>query len=380
MNQYDIIIIGGGIAGLFIANRLQRAGYNFILIEKDQLGDGQTLASQGMIHGGQKYALQGKQTQHSQSSAAMPARWDACLSGTGDVDLTDVQCLSQSQLMFPAGGQLSPLSVFAAAWAVRGHVQRLEKIPEALMQRHPVYDMDEKVMETKSLITALANNIKDHIFRGEVQELLPDGQIAVSGLALRAQMIIFTAGTGNEDAIKLLKVKEQHTQRRPLRQIMVRTMNDALYGHGIISSPKPRVTITSHPVGDNEYVWYLGGNIAEKSVHMTEDQALLFARDEMKDIFPHIDWDEKEWASWLVDRAEPFNTTGNLPPGPSIQQRGKTLTAWPTKMTFVPQLADLILERLEQSDIKPHYHGTAPALPKASIGLYPWEKAVWQYL
>ena len=72
MNQsYDIIIIGGGVAGLFIANRLHRAGYNLILIEKDKLGGGQTLASQGMIHGGQKYTLLGRVTPQAASIAAM---------------------------------------------------------------------------------------------------------------------------------------------------------------------------------------------------------------------------------------------------------------------------------------------------------------------
>ncbi len=51
---YDIIVFGGGIAGLWLSNVLVREGYDVILIESDRLGCGQTLASQGMIHGGQK--------------------------------------------------------------------------------------------------------------------------------------------------------------------------------------------------------------------------------------------------------------------------------------------------------------------------------------
>ncbi len=81
--SYDIIIFGGGIAGLFIANRLRRAGYSLIVIEKGALGGVQTLASQGMIHGGQKYTLQGNVTAQASSIAAMPERWDACFEGHG---------------------------------------------------------------------------------------------------------------------------------------------------------------------------------------------------------------------------------------------------------------------------------------------------------
>ena len=47
-----IIIIGGGIAGLWMLNRLRAEGYDVMLLEKNQLGAGQTIASQGMIHGG----------------------------------------------------------------------------------------------------------------------------------------------------------------------------------------------------------------------------------------------------------------------------------------------------------------------------------------
>ena len=95
---YDIIIFGGGIAGLFIANRLKSAGFNLILIEKDKLGGGQTLASQGMIHGGQKYALQGKVTAQAASIAAMPERWEACFANRGEVDLSGVKFIDSSGL------------------------------------------------------------------------------------------------------------------------------------------------------------------------------------------------------------------------------------------------------------------------------------------
>jgi glycine/D-amino acid oxidase-like deaminating enzyme len=384
--QYDMIIFGGGIAGLWTANTLKRAGYNVILIEKDKLGAGQTLASQGMIHGGQKYVLQGSVTKHASSIAKMPERWESSFEGWGEIDLTATKFLSDTQVMWPAGGALSGAAVLGAAKLVNASTKKLKKddYPDVLKERPkfkgPVYALPEKVVEVRSLVQALASHLKGRLFTGEVSEIMPDGQVAVSGIVMQAQLIIFMAGTGNEQALKLLKVQQQHTQRRPLRQIMVRTMPHALYGHGIVGAPKPRVTVTSHPA-EGGYIWYLGGAIAEESAGMEEAAALEFARKELQDIFPDIDWSNREWATWYGDRAEPYDEKGDLPPGPFIHQRGRILLAWPAKLTFAPALSDHIFNWLKDKDIHPVPRKLkAPDLPAATIGAYPWEMAAWRKL
>ena len=55
----DVVIIGAGIAGLWLHNRLNQMGFHAILLENDTIGNAQTLSSQGIIHGGAKYALNG---------------------------------------------------------------------------------------------------------------------------------------------------------------------------------------------------------------------------------------------------------------------------------------------------------------------------------
>ena len=42
--QYDIAILGGGVAGLWLLNRLRLNGYSVLLVDSQQLGSGQTLA------------------------------------------------------------------------------------------------------------------------------------------------------------------------------------------------------------------------------------------------------------------------------------------------------------------------------------------------
>jgi len=384
---YDVIVFGGGIAGLWLANVLRRAGYNTILIEKDTLGGAQTLASQGMIHGGQKYTLEGAVTQHASSIARMPERWEACLGGYGETDLTQVKYLSDHQIMWPAGSILSDLAVFGAAQLVNAATTKLKPadIPDALKPagkkfKGSVYSMPEKVLDVRSLVAALAAPLKGRLFKGTPSEVLPDGQVAVDGVVMQAQMLVFTAGAGNEDVFKMLKIEKRLTQRRPLRQVMVRPLPHALYGHGIVGKPKPRLTVTAHPNGRDGYVWYLGGNIAEEGAKMTEEETLQFARRELESVFPHIDWAGKQWATWAGDRAEPYDETGELPPGPFVQQRGRVMVAWPTKLTFAPALADRLFDKLQERKIEPVYKTEPPTdkFAAADIGRYPWEGAAWR--
>lgn len=380
--DHDIIVCGGGIAGLWLGNTLMRAGYNVILIEKDRLGTGQTLASQGMIHGGQKYVLTGALTPHAAAISSMPERWQACLDGSGEIDLKAVEILSATQVMWPAGSVLSSAAVFAAATLVNAATMRLERdeLPAALGQSGgPVYSLPEKVLDMRSLLHVLARNLAGRALRGDITGVQPDGSIAVSGHNLRAQRVIFTAGVGNELALKLLQEKGSRTQRRPLRQIMVRPLPDALFGHGIVGSPHPRITVTSHRC-DGGYVWYLGGAVAEKGASMDEAAALRFAKAELQAIFPALDWQAKEWASWRGDRAEPLDAAGELPAGPAVHECGRVLLAWPVKLTFAPALADRVHEFLVRDQVQPARGSDPPPLPAAEIAAYPWEAAAWQMI
>lgn len=386
IHHCDVIIIGAGIAGLWVANRLKRAGYHVVVVEKDKIGGVQTLASQGMIHGGQKYAIEGKVTGHAQSIAAMPARWQDCFDGCGEIDLTGVKFLSDTQVMWPAGGMLADVAVFGAAKLVNAATVKLKKAdyPDVLMTtpkfKGPVYALPEKVLDIRSLLEAMVKPLDGRIFQGEMTEILPDGQVAISGHVFQAQLVVATAGAGNEDVFRALRINTPQAQRRPLRQIMVRHLDFPLYGHGIVGAPKPRVTVTAHPDGPAGYVWYLGGAVAEDAAGMDDTAAINHAAAEMAAIFPGINWAQKEWATWAGDRAEPYNPDGRLPQGPHLQQRGRILVGWPTKLTFAPLLADKVIDWLRGKDVTPAVKDSLPDLRAALIGSYPWEVAVWRTL
>ncbi len=127
----DIAIIGGGVAGLWLANRARNAGFTVALFESAALGSAQTLASQGMIHGGMKYTLAGALTGASEAIADMPKHWRACLCGEGDVDLRHTRILSDHFFMWSSNDVGSKLTGFLASKSIKSaqpvlHVTHIE--------------------------------------------------------------------------------------------------------------------------------------------------------------------------------------------------------------------------------------------------------------
>src|SRR5207248_2373023 len=120
-----IVIIGGGISGLWLLNRLRQLGYSAILLESKALGAGQTNKSQGIIHGGIKYALQGVMTSAATEIAEMPKVWDECLKGKGVIDLSQVPILSKHQYLWSTGSLASKIAGFFAGMTLRGTLQEL---------------------------------------------------------------------------------------------------------------------------------------------------------------------------------------------------------------------------------------------------------------
>src|SRR5688500_449335 len=150
--EADVVIVGGGIAGLWLLNRLRQLGYSTVLLESNALGGGQTRLSQGIIHGGMKYALQGSITSATQAISDMPTIWENCVRGMGEIDLSHVPILSKQQYLWSTASFTSKLAGMFSGLVLKGNVAALDKIhfPEIFQSpnfKGQVYSLDELVID-----------------------------------------------------------------------------------------------------------------------------------------------------------------------------------------------------------------------------------------
>ncbi len=382
--EIDVAVFGGGIAGLWLLNRLLALGFDALVFEKTALGSGQTIASQGIIHSGVKYTFDGVNRPQSEALSSMPKIWMDCIAGRGEVDLRGTEILARHQLMFTTGGLLNRVAGTVVTKALRSEVAVVERAnwPALFNAREfggKIYQLEEPVLASKSVLNALCARCGSVIRQGDVKELLRNGdeiteiRFANSSVNVRPRASIFTSGSGNEFFAEQLGLNQTKvTQRRALRMFLARGIPHKLFAHCLVPEPKPRVTITTHDL-NGENVWYIGGNIAEKAVGMSEGEALRWAHSEMTDIFPWLDWKGVRWAIHDVDRAEPA-ASKLLPSGPTLTTVGNAALAWPTKLALAPALTQQALRWLDQQEITPSHRATELALSPAICAKYPWEE------
>lgn len=396
----DVAVLGGGVCGLWTAAHLARPRSSphssrrprVVLIERTVLGDAQTIASQGIIHGGIKYALTGEASAASKAIAEMPALWDSCLRGETSetyadpdaalLDLRGVRVLSNHQYLWSTGGLVSRIAAAAAGKVIRTGVSRVPRDSAEWMtfvgvhgraaaaKSIDVYRVDESILNAASVVAALKRACVDAgvvfstgsaVLRGtgvlpanrHIELSHADGTRA---LTIDTHAVVLCAGSGNEELLRSAGVSNIPMQRRPLHMVMAKFPVGAkpptLYGHCLAGSftDKPRLTVTTHTAADGSSVWYLGGLLAEEGVNRSPAEQIVIAKREAAACVPWVDLDGTTWSTLRVDRAEGLTDHGKRPDQPVVRTNGSDnslIAAWPTKLAFAPLVAARVRELLE---------------------------------
>jgi glycine/D-amino acid oxidase-like deaminating enzyme len=392
----DVVIFGGGISGLWALERLKKAGYSALLLESQALGARQTIASQGIIHGGTKYTLTGKVSDSAEAIGAMPQIWKDCLEGKGEIDLQAVKTLSSAQYLWSAGALRSKVATFFAGQLMKSRVESLvgEDRPQIFQNpafKGSVYRLNELVLDVHSLLEKFSKENHDSLLkidwpkgiqidraRKRVRLTSPGG----NSLTLQARAIIFLAGKGNEALLNSVGLKHEiEMQRRPLKMLMIKGKAlPPLYAHCIDASSVPRLTITTHEAKSGDQVWWIGGKPAEEGVGKPLQEVLKSLKKELKSLLPWMNYALVEATSFSISRAEPLNEDGKRPTQSALSEKDGIWCGWPTKLTLAPQLATKVLKMSEKqlgaprkASLSAESHSIFQAWARPEIASYPWD-------
>ncbi len=396
----DVVVVGGGVAGLWTAWALRRAGRSVVLIERDALGAGQTVWSQGIIHAGLKYRLPGSSADASRAVAAMRDRWAEALGLSGEdvtpanlPDLRATRVLSRRTWMWTTPSLASRAAAKGAALAMRSGVRALDmsERPEGLFdapESVSVYAVDEFVVDAGSLLASLYAAVGE-VRTASVTSIRDAGAsvvIETSAERLEAAQVVLAAGCGNEHLLERAGIDHTpHTQRRPLHMVYARGKLPPVFGHCLGASSVPRLTITSAE-HEGATVWAIGGAIAEDGIDRDEAAQIAAARAEIDACLPWIDLGSASWACARVDRCE-ARAGGKRPDGAVVREWGRVIGVWPTKLALAPAAADEVVGVLEAGDSPTADRETSPTIrgwdaafetrhEPAPVAPLPWEGAL----
>ncbi len=395
----DLLVIGAGIAGLWILDAAVRRGLSAVAVECAALGAGQSVCAQGIIHGGLKYALRERDLEAAGSISAMPEAWRRLHDGAA-VDGPDLHAATLSSpctWIWRTDSLASRLGFLGARAALRTRPRTVgEEDRPPLLRSAPgsVLRVEEPVFDTRSVLEAIAARHPGRIAAVDGPEGI---ELASRGgdierailrnrgreVVLRPRCVVLAAGVGNERLLSRLGLDASIAQRRPLHMTLLRGRGlPEMFAH-CVDGNRTRVTVTSGLDREGRTVWQLGGELAERGVDRDARSQIETAAAELAAVLPDLDLggiDDAAWATYRVDRAE-RRTRGGLRPDDAVVVRehaGRLLVAWPTKWALAPRLAAAVLESM------PREIAAAPSppvdlspLPTPGVADFPWETCTW---
>src|SRR5690625_5700301 len=79
----------------------------------------------------------------------------------------------------------------------------------------------------------------------------------------------------------------------PLLQLMLKSRHlRPLFAHCLSKGSRPRLTVSSHRACDGDWIWYLGGELAETGAQLSHTELVTQGQAELAQLFPWLDWQQ----------------------------------------------------------------------------------------
>jgi len=379
VHDLDILIFGGGIAGLWLLDELRRSGHSALLLETQALGQGQTITSQGILHGGFKHAIGGRNRAYAKTLNAMPGIWRACFRDLREPRLSLVAMRGYSMYVWRTG---SIGAIFGQVGARFGlHVEFTKvaggSLPSVLNGcPGTTYRLEEQVVDPASLISWLASRNRARIIHaadirfsvgasGRVEEVRFASADRTQSLRIRPNAVVFTAGEGNIALREACGLPTSGIRRIPLAILLVRGRLPILNGF-CVDGIKAKAIVTSQEVGHDTIVW----QVACEGIASDNPQFEDLAWRALSESLPGFDWPRVERSAYHANRVE-YAANDTRSDGVQILEEGNAITAWPTKLVLAPRLAEEIVRRLPPPS-GADAASLVPCWSRPSIATVPW--------
>ena len=387
----DTLILGGGAAGLWLLDNLTRHGHSALLLEANALGHGQTVASQGIIHGGLKYSLAGLLTDSADAIKHLPQLWRDCLAGRARPDLSHTALRSEFCHLWSTDSIMSRLGKLGASLALTVKPTSLprEEWPQLLTNcAGSVSRLDEQVIVPTSFVADLASQHRHRILKidavnglrfdvrvnGRVSCVTLTEEATHRTLEIQPKSVVLCAGQGNATLRTMLGLSAHAMQRRSLHVTMARGPLPWFNGH-CVDGGKTRITITSDTDSQGRTIWQLGGQVSEDGVAMERGALIAHVKKELFAVMPDantIDFSKVQWSTYCIDRAEGAMRNHQRPADAVILHEGNVITCWPTKLVLAPQASQRIRALLPAAGERLDVEMVAD-WPRPTVALPPWE-------
>ncbi len=375
-----VLIVGGGVCGLWTLFELLGRGHDAWLVEGSGLGSGQTLASQGILHAGVKYRLPGNTADSSQAVARVQPVWERSLSGEAGPDLRGARTLSPVTHLWSLPSMGARLAAEVASRVMRSGTTKVVPADRAgVLAGAPagvsVFESPERVVDPAGIVDGLRVACRGRARVGRVVGVrrTADGFAASleSGGEISAERVVLAAGEGNEALIASIgEDPGRFAQRRPLHQVVVHDAPGVLFGHCLQASDKPVLTVTTGELGGRR-TWYLGGDLAETGPGRSAAEQVEAGKAAVGRALAWVDVSGCGWSTFVINRAEGRTPEGKRPDGPVVTEIVPGVVGvWPTKLVLAPAAADRVAVALGGAGTTAS--GDLAALPKALTGEVVW--------
>lgn len=377
--KLDVLIIGGGVQGLWLLNDLQQHGYSVLLLERRELGGEQTCHSHVYIHQGHLY----RELDLAEPLKVVRALWDQWFnvhyppqygvrpSHFGFRDLAEAQRIKS--LWEQPRLQLSYKSVPLPAALNGGVTQVVFESPETCLDAQ--WLVEELRRGPGDFISSIHQIERISINGNQVEEV----QVIMPGrerLTFQPQALILAAGAGNQGLLdlasggkrQLLGLVSDAQQIRKAHMLIVKGKKGDLDQLTGVFELNTRLFIVSRDLG-NETVWLISDD-RSPSLWFIEDWMAYDARSWLPRVWVSLQQlapryfkqpNRLEWGIYEAPKAE--GRAGGVIPGEErIEQFGlKNLwTVWPTKLTLAPKVSDQVRQQIQKLIRSPNPWASIP--------------------